>query len=421
MIGDPLDPAKAKVARDASGLVVESSETATPGSVAVAGIHPPLESLETSLLSLQGAHCRPEDSASVLVEAELVDEEEIRRRAREDVLSAAVSAKILSDQDVIQLQSGRKRRRWALVASLSAAVLLTLGLGLGLGLTKRSSSVQTLSVDPFDNNTVCAVAADILLNALYNGDMTNATQAAPETIHIDNSTLASVTGYRRWYRVGDAAGMYLNIEYCFNVHVVELQLYQGDQCPTGTIYEMNLVDPSRAEEVPSPVPGQGWTCYRQGFATELSVQYSLVLESAVNGPSTAFAFKFVSNDRCSHAYPVSLSLDSGIELTTTSQARNQSVATSCGTTTADSLWYSVNGTGQTMLASTCQDPTTSQAEVTVYRGDCASLTDYSLECIERETDPCGHGRSFGWQSESNTTYYVRVQSLLPTPYRLTLD
>ncbi|CAJ1949743.1 unnamed protein product [Cylindrotheca closterium] len=110
-------------------------------------------------------------------------------------------------------------------------------------------------------------------------------------------------------------------------------------------------------------------------------------------------------DPCDMA--VHVPLDGVAQLGTIQTAQVQDVGLCTGTDlAAPSVYYSVRGTGNTMVASTCnalvQD--FAAAGVQVYGGECGNFS-----CIDDITIvPCGAQMSAIWKSEFNRTYHIQV-------------
>jgi hypothetical protein len=83
---------------------------------------------------------------------------------------------------------------------------------------------------------------------------------------------------------------------------------------------------------------------------------------------------------------------------------------SCGqlldTSSSNTMWYSVVGSGNGHLASTCGTETGFHARVAVYEGDCENLV-----CIGGGDQNCDNGSSVAWISETDKEYFIIVQGL----------
>ncbi|KAL3938383.1 MAG: hypothetical protein SGBAC_006702 [Bacillariaceae sp.] len=80
-------------------------------------------------------------------------------------------------------------------------------------------------------------------------------------------------------------------------------------------------------------------------------------------------------------------------------------------------YYSVQGTGNTMVASTCNSLLDSSASIQVYSGECGSFS-----CLDELTIvPCGSQMSAIWQSEFNQTYHIHVYGYGSTTFSLNVE
>ncbi|MTE27768.1 T9SS type A sorting domain-containing protein [Winogradskyella ouciana] len=120
------------------------------------------------------------------------------------------------------------------------------------------------------------------------------------------------------------------------------------------------------------------------------------------------------NDLCDNAEPI----DCGdtVSGTNVGATNGDGVAgDGCGSGASSvGVWYSFNGTGDTVTASTCNSTTDFDTEITVYTGACGDLTcegnnDDDGECATEF--PVGGPNltsTFTWESEIGTTYYIYI-------------
>jgi hypothetical protein len=91
----------------------------------------------------------------------------------------------------------------------------------------------------------------------------------------------------------------------------------------------------------------------------------------------------------------------------TSLATN-SGASSCGGASVSSspdLWYSVEGTDARMVATTCNEFTFFDTQISVYQGSSC----FALNCLDGNDDSCSSTRStVEWFAQSFTSYFIRV-------------
>ena len=119
-----------------------------------------------------------------------------------------------------------------------------------------------------------------------------------------------------------------------------------------------------------------------------------------------------SNDKCEDAIGP-LALD-GIRIEgSTAMATADTDAPFCYTaTTANGLWYFVEGTGSIIQASLC-DSLSYDTRLSIYRGDCSAGDGLSsLFCVDGNDDFCGEQSLVTWDSEKGVTYYILVHGYL---------
>ena len=109
------------------------------------------------------------------------------------------------------------------------------------------------------------------------------------------------------------------------------------------------------------------------------------------------------NDLCENAIPVGVpSVTPG----STDLATVDSGFPSCGTAgtpSANGVWYSVIGTGNTMTADLCNGATTYDSRLTVY---CMGCDD--AKCVDGNDDSCGLQSSVTWCSQNGVEYLILV-------------
>ncbi len=112
-----------------------------------------------------------------------------------------------------------------------------------------------------------------------------------------------------------------------------------------------------------------------------------------------------ANDLCSGAIQMTVP---GTEVGSTADATLDSEFPTCGTTIdAAGIWYSVQGTGNTMTASTCNAYTTYDTKINVFCYSCETPI-----CVGGNDDNCvefGLRSSLSWCSDPTATYLVLVQ------------
>jgi hypothetical protein len=113
----------------------------------------------------------------------------------------------------------------------------------------------------------------------------------------------------------------------------------------------------------------------------------------------------VSNDFCDNAIAVS---NDGSRVTgSTGTASFDNVGQCVVENTGPGVWYTVEGTGTSMIADLCNDATTYDSAISIFSGDCLNL-----ECVagnrNGESQSCGSKSQTSWISALNTTYHVFV-------------
>ena len=112
-----------------------------------------------------------------------------------------------------------------------------------------------------------------------------------------------------------------------------------------------------------------------------------------------------ANDLCANRIPVGIpSSTTG----TTTLATLDTVPICVTTVTAPGVWYSVTGTGNTIIATTCGPLPGYDTKISVYTGGCAALV-----CVSDNDDDCTGGASglfstVSWASAAGTEYLILV-------------
>jgi hypothetical protein len=106
-----------------------------------------------------------------------------------------------------------------------------------------------------------------------------------------------------------------------------------------------------------------------------------------------------NNDNCAGAFPITC----GQTVSGTTVGRNtDGPPSSCTGGNAPDVWYTVVGTGGTIIINSCAG-TNYDIELGVYTGTCGNLS--SVACND---DFCGLQSQVSWASTAGVTYYVRV-------------
>lgn len=116
-------------------------------------------------------------------------------------------------------------------------------------------------------------------------------------------------------------------------------------------------------------------------------------------------FQPVANDKCADPVLVQVggALQRGSTLLATIDIDN-APSILCGAENLQpGVWFSVQGTGTTLLASTCNDATSFSTEIAIFGGDCEIQ-----KCIMAEDQFCGEKASVYWDTVQGDTYYIFV-------------
>jgi hypothetical protein len=134
-----------------------------------------------------------------------------------------------------------------------------------------------------------------------------------------------------------------------------------------------------------------------------------ITSDAVNSPLLTVNLSgsgVVENDFCYSAFPVPIGCDPVTVSGSTTNATFDPDAGFCGTSvTAPGVWYTVEGTGSEMTASTCNQADF-DTKISVYTGSCESLV-----CIGGRDDAAGCSgftTEYSWPSQIGETYYILV-------------
>jgi len=161
------------------------------------------------------------------------------------------------------------------------------------------------------------------------------------------------------------------------------------------------------------VDGADQSCGDQSavaWLAEQNVQYSIFVQGrAARVGNFLLTISEESNSfvtECTTAIPIEV--DGVSVVGSTEGSAFQAFGLCTGTDESDvkaaSVWFRVQGSGSTMVASTCNRHSTSVARVEVYGEPCSLLS-----CVD---DPirssCGNQMSFAWQSKQDVSYLIQV-------------
>ena len=129
-----------------------------------------------------------------------------------------------------------------------------------------------------------------------------------------------------------------------------------------------------------------------------------VIAAILEGPTKASWQAEPPNDRCT--YPLPLSAPAAV-VGTTLEATPDSVEPCGADVTGPGVWYMVQGTGGTLRVTTCTSVTDFDTKISVYCGDCASLTCVAGNDDDAQCDEQGSS-TVAWCSQPGATYLVLI-------------
>lgn len=163
----------------------------------------------------------------------------------------------------------------------------------------------------------------------------------------------------------------------------------------------------------------GACCYVDGTCADLNEPDCIASGGSFKGVDTDCATYdcpvLPDNDLCSGAFPVE-PLPASIMLDNT--LATDDIVTPCGVASGPwkNLWYTVEGTGNTITVTTCfPDTIVTDTKLSVFAGDCGNLI-----CITGNDDDCddpaapGFSSTIEWCSEIGVTYYITVGTFSAT-------
>jgi hypothetical protein len=122
-----------------------------------------------------------------------------------------------------------------------------------------------------------------------------------------------------------------------------------------------------------------------------------------------------SNDQCVGTIPLQVESTSNDFTIVGSTADATSKANFCGKMATRGVFYSVVGTGERLISSTCSNSTTFDAQISVFDSNSVNLDgcwEGSMNCKSRSVGDtsCKHGNAqvASWISEMNQTYFVFI-------------
>ncbi|MCC6409172.1 MAG: hypothetical protein IT453_18580 [Planctomycetes bacterium] len=241
-------------------------------------------------------------------------------------------------------------------------------------------------------NDACIDAIAIAGTGSFAYDNTAATTDGPGHVECNFSSQTGIDRDLWWCWTAPANGDYEIATCSLTGTDSKLAVYDGCGCP-----------------VSAPIACNDDSCGLQSSLTVTAVagqSYMIrvgVFPGAAGGSGgfSITSFAIPTNDLCADAIPVAVpSVTTG----TTDFATIDTNAPTCIVgPTSPGVWYSVVGTGNVLTAELCDGAATFDTKLTVYCGNCASLT-----CIDGNDDSCGLQSSVTWCSQLGGVYLILV-------------
>lgn len=186
-------------------------------------------------------------------------------------------------------------------------------------------------------------------------------------------------------------------------------MYQdATACPSPMICANGLLSESNT----SP------SCHAVSWTSVIGSDY-LILVAERDGSSLENQPLDVSihrNDECANASPVTAQGGSRYTATTIDANVSSNVTTCASIPSGPGLWYTVQGTGGDMRASTCEG-TVIDTQLSVFQGTSCD----TLECVDGNDNACATQSAVLWASQSDKTYYILVHATSPGTFSLSLE
>ena len=367
-------------------------------------------------------------------QAELVDEDNIREQARmearEEIFKEIVPAE--------KVQVVNNKKNYAIVSF--GVLFLGLVIGLALGLSQKrgdrsgSPVVPTMAptpeVDHFLYNDVCALAAPVPANAgpevVYTGDLSNST--------FWNESLADIgvlPDYKRWYEFTHVGGMRMTYSWCSRL---DKHFYENFNIVVGAVFPFFFEGADGCLDTVEPLiytfslPGafdeligdiveyddfSPLACHTKDIdaTPDGSYKFALVMVEYEKdlAKESFFNFSIATNDRCEFAAGISPGIPFSASNKFGSSVTNLPVCNGVDASGKPGTWYKVEGTGETLTASTCQGSRATDTLISVFRSACDNLS--CVTANDNANSPnlnCGRWSYVRWTGHVNETYYILV-------------
>jgi len=149
-------------------------------------------------------------------------------------------------------------------------------------------------------------------------------------------------------------------------------------------------------------------CATYWWETVIDKDFYILIGTPEQTPVGNYSFMLSSNDYCSNAYKIAA--DSTRRLTLMEYATTESLNTSCGILKDNDVWYSINGTGQTLIFNACMN-TEIKSQVSVFTGECENLQCITAGNMLRGIGECQYQSSTSWLSVLDEMYIIHVSTV----------
>jgi hypothetical protein len=380
-------------------LHIEESMS-SPGAILVEGLQSRLQEVEVisqpshQSIATDSFVVNPsgQSQGETIVAAKLVEdlEQQDKEKMRQEIFDEAEKAEIV---DV------KSQRKYLLVlACLCCLVIVGAAVGIGFALGRPQNTEV--------NNSICGNSLPLFLGDTIRGGVGNADVSGIDTCG-PSPPQGDVKG--RWFSfLGDGTSIIAST--CLNTNFdSQISVFTGSSCKSLACVAFN-------DNNPLCCAPDDFECNRQSAAVTISTDVGVNYYIFVHGTNVDAAAKFelsllpgagaVTNDSCSTA--VNTASFSGGAIQGSNEFAAFGSVPLCGAVTANGAvgaWYQARGTGDVMVASTCDSTgTLEDTQISVFRGQCNAL-----QCVEGSDNSCGNTKSSAtWQSVAGTSYYVFV-------------
>lgn len=251
------------------------------------------------------------------------------------------------------------------------------------------------------NNDDCANAIPIACGDVVSG---NTSQATPDGAPFCG-TSNSAPGV--WYKLPGNTGQLVTASLCGSAYDTKLSVYEGS---CGNLICVGGNDDAcgfQSEIQFASTSGTDYYILVHGFGSSVG-NFDLAITCAIPP----------ANNDCANAIAVGLGSSTA---GTTVDASTENIS-SCGvSSTSPGVWYTWTGTGDKLLASLCNANTNFDTKLSVYEGNCNSLS-----CVSGNDDGgagCGLSSKVSFCSEAGTNYFILVHGFggQSGPFQLDFD